>query len=80
MEGKIKLIWDFHGMDAQKTAEHHVHHLEQYIQKHNLNNKISGFEHLGEMHSVAYMVVDEEEMIDVRDTLRPHRGALYNAE
>lgn len=77
MERKIKLIWDFHGMDARKTAEHHVHHLDEFIQTHQLNTNITGSEHLEEMHSIAFMVVEEGEMIEVRDALRPHRGTLY---
>lgn len=78
MERKIKMIWDFQGMDARKTAEHHEHHLEEYILKHKLNNQIAGAEHLEEMHSIAYMVVDESEMIQVRDALLPHRAVVYN--
>lgn len=78
MERKLKLIWDFRGPDAQKTAEHHEHHLEEYIDQHQLNHKITGVEELTEMHWTAFMVVDESEMIPVRDALLPHRGALYN--
>lgn len=77
MERKIKLIWDFHGVDAQKTAEHHVLHLEEFIKNHNLKHNICGSQKLEEMHFIAFMVVEEEEMIGVRDTLRPHRGTLY---
>jgi hypothetical protein len=29
------------------------------------------------MHSIAYLVVTESEMIAVRDALKPHRGEVY---
>ena len=30
---KIKLIWDFRGEAAAKTAEHHDIHLNEYLEK-----------------------------------------------
>ena len=29
---KIKLIWDFRGEAAAKTAEHHLIHLNEYLE------------------------------------------------
>lgn len=79
MEKKIKLIWDFYGPDASKTAEHHEIHLKEYIEKHALSLQITGVEQTGEVQFSAFMVVDETEMIAVRDALLPHRGTLYEA-
>ncbi|TXD84241.1 hypothetical protein ESY86_06575 [Subsaximicrobium wynnwilliamsii] len=75
---KLKLIWDFRGPDALKIAEHHVKHLNEYIaiQKTDLN--ITDFQQVHEMHSIAYMVVTQEEMKPIRDALKPHRGEIYN--
>lgn len=78
MEKKLKLIWDFRGPDAQKTAEHHEIHLKEFIQTDKLQNDITGVETISELYSVAFLVVDESEMISVRDRLRPHRGEWYN--
>ena len=36
MNRKIKLIWDFRGQEAQKIAEHHAIHLEEFAVKENL--------------------------------------------
>lgn len=80
MEKQLKLIWDFHGPDAQRTADHHEHHLEEYIQKHKLNHNITGVEQETEMQWTAFMVVDESEMEAVRDALLPHRGAWYEKD
>ena len=77
MGRKIKLIWDFRGPAAYKTAEHHEIHLKEYIATENLGLNITGHKVLGDMHSIAYLVVEETEMIQVRDALRPHRGEVY---
>ena len=77
MEKKLKLIWDFRGPDAQKTAEHHEIHLKEFIQMENLKNNITGVETISEVYTMAYLVVNENEMISVRDRLRPHRGEWY---
>ncbi len=77
MPRKIKMIWDFRGPAAEKTAEHHEIHLKEYIAIEKLNLNITGFEILNEMYSIAFMVVTDENMIQVRDSLKPHRAELY---
>nr|WP_314865762.1 hypothetical protein [uncultured Flavobacterium sp.] len=77
MERKIKLIWDFRGPVAAKTAEHHEIHLKEFIAIEELALKITGFEILNEMYAIAYMVVTDDYMIAVRDALKPHRGEIY---
>jgi len=74
---KIKLIWDFRGPDASKIAEHHEIHLKEYINIEKLPLNITGFEIKNEMHAIAFMVVTDEDMISVRDTLKPHRGEVF---
>lgn len=77
MSRKIKLIWDFRGPASAKTAEHHEIHLKEFIIAENLPLNITGFEIYNELHAIAYMVVTDENMIAVRDALKPHRGELY---
>lgn len=77
MNRKIKLIWDFRGPVAAKTAEHHEIHLKEYIILEKLPLNITGFNILNEMHAIAFMVVEEAQMIAVRDALKPHRGEVY---
>lgn len=74
---KIKLIWDFRGQTAARTAEHHEIHLKEYIAIEKFPINITGFEVLNEMYAIAYMIVTDENMIQVRDALKPHRGELY---
>lgn len=74
MSRQIKLIWDFRGPAAAKTAEHHEIHLKEYITAEQLPVTITGFEVYGEFQAIAFMVVPESLMIQLRDALKPHRG------
>lgn len=76
---KIKLIWDFKGQAAEKTAEHHEKHLKEYIAIEELDLKITGHQHLTDMHSLAYMVVHESQIKVLRDVLKPHRAEVYQS-
>lgn len=71
------MIWDFRGPTSQKTAEHHEIHLKEYIAIEKLPLEITGFEAINDLHAIAYVVVTDAEMIQVRDALKPHRGELY---
>ena len=75
---KIKLIWDFRGEAAAKTAEHHDIQLNEYLEKEKITLEKTGFEIINEMHAIAFMVVTDENMIQVRDVLKPHRGEIYS--
>ena len=74
---KLKLIWDFRGPNASKIAEHHEIHLKEYIQLENLKITITGIENLSDIHSIAFLVVNEDQMKPIRDALKPHRGQVY---
>jgi len=74
---QIKMIWDFRGPSSAKTAEHHEIHLKEYIAIEKLPLNLTGFEILNDMHAIAFVVVTDAEMIQVRDALKPHRGELY---
>lgn len=78
MSRQIKLIWDFRGPASAKTAEHHEIHLKEYIAIEKLPIDITGFKIFDEMYAIAFMVVTEENMIQVRDALKPHRGEVYS--
>jgi len=67
----------FRGEVAAKTAEHHEIHLKEYISIEQLPINITGFEIVNDMYAIAFMVVTDENMIQVRDALKPHRGELY---
>lgn len=77
-DNRIKLIWDFHGPDAEKIAQHHVIHLNEFAEHKQLKLPVTGVESITEMHFLAFLVVDQEKMIAVRDALKPHRGQHFN--
>tara|TARA_B110000046_G_scaffold95045_1_gene102791 strand:+ start:11762 stop:12001 length:240 start_codon:yes stop_codon:yes gene_type:complete len=74
MDRRIKLIWDFFGDDSKKTAEHHAIHLNEFAKMKGLENTDSGSEEITGQEHLAFIVVGEEHMILVRDSLRPKRG------
>jgi len=78
MERQIKLIWDFRGHDALKTAEHQEIHLKEFILIEQLPISITGFQKISEFHAIAFIVVNDELMRKLRDVLKPHRGELYS--
>ena len=80
MSRKIKLIWDFRGEVATKTAEHHDIHLKEYLEKEKIVLEKTGFETINEMHAIAFIVVEEKDMIRFRDVLKPHRGELFETK
>jgi len=77
---KIKLLWDFRGPDASEIAKHHARHLADFVKKESLALNITGYRDLTKVHSVAYMVVEETKMMQLRDALLPHRGEVYEEE
>ena len=70
---KIKLIWDFFGEDAYETAKHHATHLEEYSKNANVPLFGCGSEQK-DSHSEAYLIIEEPQMIKVKDALKPKRG------
>jgi len=74
---KLKLIWDFRGPNALKIAEHHEIHLKEYAAIQKLNIYFTGIEALTDLHAIAFMVVDEQDLKPIRDALKPHRGLVY---
>ncbi|MBD80115.1 MAG: hypothetical protein CL840_14475 [Crocinitomicaceae bacterium] len=74
---KLKLIWDFRSPDANKIAEHHAKHLREYVEQKEVECHGVGAQHANNSYSIAYMIVNEQDMKPIRDALRPHRGEIY---
>ena len=77
MSDRIKLIWDFRGPNAAPIAEHHVKHLLEYTISEGLENTRCDIEKVSDMHCIAFMVVDKDQMNVLRERLKPHRGQNY---
>lgn len=74
---KIKLIWEFKGEDAKKTALHHEIHLKEFAHKENLALDITGVEEVTPLFYLAYLVVMEDVVYKVRDALIPLRAEIF---
>ena len=73
---KIKLIWDFRGPDALKTAEHHAIHLKEFATKEGLNFYEVNIQSHSDVYVIAFIIIDEKDMITYRDALKPNRGEV----
>lgn len=74
MQERVKLVWDFRGPDAEHFAVHHEIHLKQFALAQSLLNTETSSEKIEDVHWMATITVNKENMITVRDALRPHRG------
>jgi len=73
---KLKLIWDFKGDDGFEIAKHHCVHLKEFAAIKKLHYHKIDHTQLDEMHAIAFVIVNESDMIAYRDALKPHRGEL----
>lgn len=76
MNRKIKLIWDFKGSVSLNTAKHHCVHLKEFALIEKLRYYEVNHQEISDMHSIAFITVDEIDMKAYRDALKPHRGEL----
>ena len=76
MPRKIKLVWDFYGGDSKGTAEHHVRHLKEFMQRESLAFTDTSVESTIDMHHMATMTVNESDLIVIRDVLKPNRAFI----
>jgi hypothetical protein len=78
LDRKLKLIWDFRGESSEKTAEHHCIHLKEFANIEKLHFYEINFSVISDILAIAFIVVDEADMITYRDALKPHRGQVFN--
>ena len=76
LERKIKLLWDFRGPDALKTAKHHTIHLKEFATIENLPFHEIDIKEMNPMLCAAFVVVNVSDMKVYRDALKPLRGEL----
>ncbi|WP_335966634.1 hypothetical protein [Galbibacter sp. PAP.153] len=77
----IKMIWDFRSPAALKTAQHYEVHLKEFMEMDKIPFLKTGHEVITpNEHAIAYLVVEKEYLIPLRNKLKPHRGAYYKEE
>lgn len=76
MNRKIRLIWNFRGPDAQKTAEHHVIHLKEFAEINGLIYHDSNILTENPFLCLAYIIINEKDLSIFKDRLKPDRGTV----
>jgi hypothetical protein len=74
MHARIRLLWDFFGPNAERTARHHCVHLDEFAEREGVAAAESGVEQVRDNHFAAWMVVQSADVDRVRVALRPQRG------
>jgi hypothetical protein len=73
---KAKLVWNFSGEGALKTAQHHLVHLKEYSEREKVEVVEFGTEQQTESTASAFMIVAKTLVNDLRKSLKPHQGFL----
>jgi hypothetical protein len=73
---KVKLIWEFRGPAAEKTAEHHVIHLNDFSEKEKIKFEDVKIEKFSEFICAATIVIEKSHLDIVKNALKPHRGQM----
>ncbi|MBD3638611.1 MAG: hypothetical protein HUJ25_14755 [Crocinitomicaceae bacterium] len=76
MNREITLIWDFHGGDSQGKAEHHVKHLDEFMEREKIEKVRSFTQSNADHHCMACLTVFEKDVFTLRDTLKPNRAVV----
>ena len=71
---KIKLIWDFNGVDSLKTAKHFNIHLEEFLEKEEILFHTTGLDSISDYHNIAYLVIDKQYIDKIKHALKPQRA------
>ena len=56
MENKIRLVWDFRGVDALKTTEYQLTHLIEFKKK-DISYLDKSSEQISEFHSICSIII-----------------------
>ena len=60
MENKIRLVWDFRGVDALKTAEHQLTHLVEFMIKEDISYLDKSSEQISELLICSIIIKDSD--------------------
>ena len=74
----VKLVWNFSGEGALKTAQHHLIHLKEYAEREKVKVIEFGTQKQSEFTSTAFMIVAKDLVAPLRESLNPHQGFLVD--
>ena len=73
---KIKLIWDFNGLDSLNTAQHFNIHLKEFLVKEGILFHTIGLEAINDYHNIALLVIEKQYVDKIKHALKPQRAFL----
>ena len=73
---KIKLVWDFNGLDSMKTAQHFNIHLKEFLFKEKILFHNIGLEPINDYHNITHLVIDKQYLDKIKHALKPQRAFL----
>ena len=76
MDRKIRLLWDFRGPDSLETAKHHVVHLKEFAAQEKLTFVNSDVLQQNEYVNSAFIIIEESNLEDFKNALKPHRMTI----
>jgi len=76
MKKKIKLIWQFNGIDSLKIADHHLIHLNEYILREDIDVIDRGTELINDFSSISFIIIENSLVEKLRVALKPHKGFI----
>ena len=74
----VKLVWNFSGEGALKTAEHHLIYLKEYTEREKVEVIEFGTQKQSEFTAIAFMIVVKDLVPPLRESLKPHKGFLVD--
>ena len=77
MNKNIKFVWDFYGVDSEKTANHSLNHIQEFLIKSEINIDISGVEKVSENHYYSFIVLNFNHLQFIKKKLKPTRAFKY---
>ena len=77
MNKNLKFVWDFYGADSEKTANHSLNHIQEFLVKSEINIDIYGVEKVSENHYYSFIVLNIKHLEFIKKKLKPSRGFKY---
>lgn len=74
MGNKIKLLWDFRGPDALKTAEHFLIHLNEFVERESVVAEKTDIEKHTDMFVSTILITESSYLEILKNALKPSRG------
>ena len=73
---KIKLIWNFNGIDSYRAAEHFHIHLLGFLKNHQLLKYTSKVELVNEFHAINFLIIEELHINLIKYALKPNKAYI----